>query len=194
MTKICPSCNKECDTNHTFCPHCGHSAPSENETPLHENGVLSNSLSNSNLEPMRYFQFIIYFQLFITAGFCLFSAFSILTSEAFHPSLRYYPEYETKFKVLRISYHVAMLSLGVDALVTRWHLANFKAKGPTYYIRYLIVNTVFTLIFMVWSNILLSEVGLWANQIFTVAGIIANSIMALACCIYFDEREHLFVN
>lgn len=178
---------------HVFCPNCGASIPSiENAIPQDEvmNHIHSKKLQDLPLEKMRWFGFIIYFQLFVAAASCIINAISILTADVF----QYLDLFADNFKPLKISYFIIMLFLGVDALITRYLLANFKEKGPQFYVRYLVVTAVATLIYMVWMNVILEDFDLWINHTFTVISIISNGIMAIASCVYFDKRAHLFIN
>lgn len=140
---------------------------------------------------MKWFKFIIYFQLW--AGMLV----NLVTAGKYFTGAYYEGNAEMVYRVfpalqpLDIVMGVVCLALAVYAVVVQRALAKFRAKGPMMYYLMYIVNTAVTVLYLLIGSIIIGQ------SVFTaeVAGSIIGSLVMLFVNIpYFNNRKHLFVN
>lgn len=140
---------------------------------------------------MKWFKFIIYFQLW--AGMLV----NLVTAGKYFTGAYYEGNAEMVYRVfpalqpLDIVMGVVCLALAVYAVVVQRALAKFRAKGPMMYYLMYIVNTAATVLYLLIGSIIIGQ------SVFTaeVAGSIIGSLVMLFVNIpYFNNRKHLFVN
>ena len=137
---------------------------------------------------MSWYKFIIYFQLFAAAVICFINAITAVASE----EMQYLSERIDEFGAMTTFYCIAMLCLGIDALITRSSLANFKEKAPRRYVCFVLANTLISLLYVIWMNGILEDYYYEVDNTYAIVSIITNFVMALANWIYFDNRKELF--
>ena len=140
---------------------------------------------------MKWFKFIIYFQLW--AGML----FNLVTAGKYFTGAHYEGKAEMVYRVfpalqpLDIVLGVVCLALAVYTVVVQRALAKFRAKGPMMYYLMFIVNTAVTVLSLLIASIIIGQ------SVFTaeVAGSIIGSLVMIFINIpYFNNRKHLFVN
>ena len=197
----CRFCGKQIPDQAKFCPECGADlAPAPSAAPP-ENTPFFPAAPAAPVEPamppqgtpdpaaafgviaaprrgMKWFKFIIYFQLW--AGMLV----NLVTAEMVY---RVFPALQP----LDIVMGVVCLALAVYAVVVQRALAKFRAKGPMMYYLMYIVNTAATVLYLLIGSIIIGQSAFTAE----VAGSIIGSIVMLFVNIpYFNNRKHLFVN
>ena len=140
---------------------------------------------------MKWFKFIIYFQLW--AGMLV----NLVTAGKYFTGAYYEENAEMVYRVfpalqpLDIVMGIFCLALAVYAVVVQRALAKFRAKGPMMYYLMYIVNTAVTVLYLLIGSIIIGQSAFTAE----VAGSIIGSLVMLFVNIpYFNNRKHLFVN
>ena len=214
----CRFCGTKIPDNVKFCPECGanlapvpSAAPEESvpaapaapeiptpfdPTPYDPAPYSADSFASADVAAapqrgMKWFKFIIYFQLW--AGMLV----NLVTAGKYFTGAYYEGNAEMVYRVfpalqpLDIVMGVVCLALAVYAVVVQRALAKFRAKGPMMYYLMYIVNTAATVLYLLIASIILGQ------SVFTaeVAGSIIGSLVMIFINIpYFNNRKHLFVN
>lgn len=144
--------------------------------------------------PMKWFKFIIYFQLFLTMVTCVFNAITFFTGLHYGSAMdaaMVYAYYGMGLKVVDIIFGLIYIGIGVFAFLVRQKLAHFKKKAPQRYIGLLISTLAANLLYMMIVSIL---TGMFLLDASTIGNIIGNVIMIVINWIYFQKRTSLFIN
>ncbi|CCZ35553.1 putative uncharacterized protein [Firmicutes bacterium CAG:646] len=143
---------------------------------------------------MKWFKFIIYFQLFLTMVTCVINAityFSGLHYGGTMDAAMVYAYYGTGLKIIDIFFALVYIGIGVLAFFVRQKLAHFKKKAPTWYIGLLVCSLAANLVYLILVSIL---TGIFLLDASTIGSIIGNVIMIVVNWIYFQKRTSLFIN
>ena len=214
----CRFCGTKIPDNVKFCPKCGanlapvpSAAPEESvpaapaapeiptpfdPTPYDPAPYSADSFASADVAAapqrgMKWFKFIIYFQLW--AGMLV----NLVTAGKYFTGAHYEGKAEMVYRVfpalqpLDIVLGVVCLALAVYTVVVQRALAKFRAKGPMMYYLMFIVNTAVTVLSLLIASIIIGQ------SVFTaeVAGSIIGSLVMIFINIpYFNNRKHLFVN
>lgn len=140
---------------------------------------------------MKWFKFIIYFQLWAGMLVNLVTAGKYFTGAYYEGNAEMVYRFFPALQPLDIVMGVVCLALAVYAVVVQRALAKFRAKGPMMYYLMYIVNTAVTVLYLIIGSIIIGQSAFTAE----VAGSIIGSIVMLFVNIpYFNNRKHLFVN
>lgn len=143
---------------------------------------------------MKWFQFIIWFQLFLSALTGVVNGYSIMTGSKYDVSdwqLDYIYNIFDGLKTLDVVTGIAFIALGIFALITRFVLAGFKKAGPAMYLGLLTANIVFSIIYIaVFCSIVDSMDGITSS---TLVNLVGCTVLLIANAIYFKKRKHMFV-
>jgi len=121
--------------------------------------------------PMKWYKFVIYFQLFLSAVLNFFSGLGNIGNGMDYN--------DTKM----IFYGLCVIGLGVFALVVRSGLKNFKANAPKQYY------------FLLFGGVILNVLFGYTYPIANFVGTIIGTGIVVACnVVYFNKRKQLFVN
>ena len=214
----CRFCGTKIPDNVKFCPECGanlapvpSAAPEESApaapaapeiptpfdpTPYDPAPYSADSFASADVAAapqrgMKWFKFIIYFQLWAGMLVYLVTAGKYLTGAYYEGSAEMVYDFFPALQPLDIVMGVFCLALAVYAVVVQRALAKFRAKGPMMYYLMYIVNTAVTVLYLIIGSIILGQSAFTAE----VAGSIIGSIVMLFVNIpYFNNRKHLFVN
>lgn len=214
----CRFCGTKIPDNVKFCPECGanlapvpSAAPEESApaapaapeiptpfdpTPYDPAPYSADSFASADVAAapqrgMKWFKFIIYFQLWAGMLVNLVTAGKYFTGAYYEGNAEMVYRFFPALQPLDIVMGVVCLALAVYAVVVQRALAKFRAKGPMMYYLMYIVNTAVTVLYLIIGSIILGQ------SVFTaeVAGSIIGSIVMLFVNIpYFNNRKHLFVN
>ena len=190
MAIYCSNCGNPCDDNQLFCPNCGNT--------LNQQSQPSNQLQQDTPDmPMKWFKFVIYFQLFASCVLNAISGISALKSIQFLDGLDMLGDLSVVV-IADVVYGVVLLGLAVYAIVARMKLAKFSANGPKTYFTFLGAQLAVGLIYNIASIILIHAVGMADYVEFNYTSMISSAVSAaimLACNVtYFNKRMHLFKN
>ena len=214
----CRFCGTKIPDNVKFCPECGanlapvpSAAPEESApaapaapeiptpfdpTPYDPAPYSADSFASADVAAapqrgMKWFKFIIYFQLWASMLVYLVTAGKYLTGAYYEGSAEMVYDFFPALQPLDIVMGVVCLALAVYAVVVQRALAKFRAKGPMMYYLMYIVNTAVTVLYLIIGSIIIGQSAFTAE----VAGSIIGSIVMLFVNIpYFNNRKHLFVN
>lgn len=214
----CRFCGTKIPDNVKFCPECGanlapvpSAAPEESApaapaapeiptpfdpTPFDPAPYSADSFASADVAAaprrgMKWFKFIIYFQLWAGMLVNLVTAGKYFTGAYYEGNAEMVYRFFPALQPLDIVMGVVCLALAVYAVVVQRALAKFRAKGPMMYYLMYIVNTAATVLYLIIGSIIIGQ------SVFTaeVAGSIIGSIVMLFVNIpYFNNRKHLFVN
>ena len=214
----CRFCGTKIPDNVKFCPECGanlapvpSAAPEESApaapaapeiptpydpTPYDPAPYSADSFASADVAAapqrgMKWFKFIIYFQLWAGMLVNLVTAGKYFTGAYYEGNAEMVYRFFPALQPLDIVMGVVFLALAVYAVVVQRALAKFRAKGPMMYYLMYIVNTAVTVIYLIIGSIIIGQSAFTAE----VAGSIIGSIVMLFVNIpYFNNRKHLFVN
>ena len=214
----CRFCGTKIPDNVKFCPECGanlapvpSAAPEESApaapaapeiptpfdpTPYDPAPYSADSFASADVvaaprRGMKWFKFIIYFQLWAGMLVNLVTAGKYFTGAYYEGNAEMVYRFFPALQPLDIVMGVVCLALAVYAVVVQRALAKFRAKGPMMYYLMYIVNTAVTVLYLIIGSIIIGQSAFTAE----VAGSIIGSIVMLFVNIpYFNNRKHLFVN
>ena len=214
----CRFCGTKIPDNVKFCPECGanlapvpSAAPEESapaapaapeiptpfdSTPYDPAPYSADSFASADVAAaprrgMKWFKFIIYFQLWAGMLVNLVTAGKYFTGAYYEGNAEMVYRFFPALQPLDIVMGVVCLALAVYAVVVQRALAKFRAKGPMMYYLMYIVNTAVTVLYLIIGSIIIGQSAFTAE----VAGSIIGSIVMLFVNIpYFNNRKHLFVN
>ena len=214
----CRFCGTKIPDNVKFCPECGanlapvpSAAPEESApaapaapeiptpfdpTPYDPAPYSADSFASADVAAapqrgMKWFKFIIYFQLWASMLVYLVTAGKYFTGAYYEGSAEMVYDFFPALQPLDIVMGVFCLALAVYAVVVQRALAKFRAKGPMMYYLMYIVNTAATVLYLLIGSIIIGQSAFTAE----VAGSIIGSLVMLFVNIpYFNNRKHLFVN
>ena len=214
----CRFCGTKIPDNVKFCPECGanlapvpSAAPEESApaapaapeiptpfdpTPYDPAPYSADSFASADVAAapqrgMKWFKFIIYFQLWAGMLVNLVTAGKYFTGAYYEGNAEMVYRFFPALQPLDIVMGVFCLALAVYAVVVQRALAKFRAKGPMMYYLMYIVNTAVTVLYLIIGSIIIGQSAFTAE----VAGSIIGSIVMIFINIpYFNNRKHLFVN
>lgn len=145
---------------------------------------------------MKWYKFIIYFQLFANAFVNAAMGLSLLTglhygdAESAAQVYRTYPAMQG----LDVGYGITCLVLAALAIVTRMALAQFRRHGPLLYYIVLVANVLFALLYAVLAGSVTGLPVLEALDMSSIVTPVTNLVMLVLTKIYFDRRKDLFIH
>lgn len=185
MEQICRRCGTVLPEGSRFCPECGCqvSGQPEMEPVWQETGLVR--------PPLKWFKFIIYVQLFLSALGNLVTGIQLLTRLANRVILA---SIYTVYPALKpVDVVMGLLSLGLMAwaLIVRQRLAKFRQGAPKLYLLWIGVSMGVALCYLVAASLVLGQLVMTGS---IVGGMLGNILLILLNLVYFKKREHLFVN
>lgn len=143
--------------------------------------------------PMKWFEFVIYIQLFLNAGFMLLNVLNLASGVAYTKQgikaeevYSMYPQLSTLDKL----FEIMCLALIVLAIVVRQRLAKYKKDGPNMYLIFILVQIFVGEIYNAALYIIVQNLN-FTPVIGQIVGLV---ILFTANKVYFDKRKSLFVN
>lgn len=217
---FCQHCGKESEETNRFCPYCGQpvqqssipnqKAPSQqpysvsgqqNQQQYGTGGYSPQSSYTYNTTPsapfsqqlpMKWYNFVIWFQLFVSALFSLYNAVRYFTGAHYgegSAELVYF-FYGNGLKVLDIVMGICSVICIGWAIYARQQLRHYKRQAPMIYIVYLGFNVVTTIVYLVCISVITQEFLLDVRSMANLAG---NIVMIVLNVVYFQKRSSLFV-
>ena len=204
----CSNCGGLVPDGQYTCPNCGayvgstgqtYNAPNQNM----QQGYYQNNIpyTQQSVQPelgMKWFKFVIYFQLFLSALVNIINGFRISTGLHYGVTSRqldYIYNHFDGLKMLDVCIGICIVVLGVLALITRFMLSGYKKCGPSMYIGLLIANIVIGFIYIAAFYFIVSsvspDVSISGDTFITLE---TNLTLLVLNIIYFKKRKHLFVN
>ena len=214
----CRFCGTKIPDNVKFCPECGanlapvpSAAPEESApaapaapeiptpfdpTPYDPAPYSADSFASADVAAapqrgMKWFKFIIYFQLWASMLVYLVTAGKYFTGAYYEGSAEMVYDFFPALQPLDIVMGVFCLALAVYAVVVQRALAKFRAKGPMMYYLIDIVSTAGTVLYLLIGSIILGQSAFTAE---TAGSFLGALVMIFINIPYFNNRKHLFVN
>lgn len=214
----CRFCGTKIPDNVKFCPECGanlapvpSAAPEESApaapaapeiptpfdpTPYDPAPYSADSFASADVAAapqrgMKWFKFIIYFQLWASMLVYLVTAGKYFTGAYYEGSAEMVYDFFPALQPLDIVMGVFCLALAVYAVVVQRALAKFRAKGPMMYYLTYIVSTAGTALYLLIGSIILGQSAFTAE---TAGSFLGALVMIFINIPYFNNRKHLFVN
>ena len=211
----CRFCGTKIPDNVKFCPECGanlapasapSAAPEESApvVPMAPENAAAPAMPHGTPDPaaaigviatpqrgMKWFKFIIYFQLWAGMLVNLVTAVKYFTGAYYEGSAEMVYTFFPALQPLDIVMGVFCLALAVYAVVVQRALAKFRTKGPMMYYLMYIVSTASTVLYLLIGSIIIGQSAFTAET----AGSFTGSLFMIFINIpYFNNRKHLFVN
>lgn len=158
-------------------------------------GDMPKQSDQEELRPMKWFKFIIYFQLFATMVSYAISAFMYFTGMIYGEDYEYMcAVLGDGLRVCDVCMGLLCLMIGIYAFYVRMRLAKYKKNGP---LCYLILLGLDPVVLLVYAICLCLISGNW--QLLFASNSLVNSTLEAALLIalnyiYFNKRKALFVN
>lgn len=153
---------------------------------------------------MKWFKFLIYVELFLSAVSSLFGAYLYLTGAHYGTGMAdaVYTYYGMGLRVFDRIIGVYCIALAVFTIIVRQRLAKYKAGAPALYLTLLVLRAVYTLVYIVGVYRLtgIFVAGAYPSQLTPedIFGAIFGFTLIIAAFFanktYFDKRASLFVN
>ena len=181
----CQNCGKELDeTKLNFCSNCGTpiTVPQpnfESQPPIQSGFDIGSSYCNL---PMKWFNFLIYFGLFVSAFANTVAGFQNIFT----------PQYFVGLKILNILYGLCAFGFAAFAIITRFALASYKRIGPELLYKFYALSFIINITYYLFASIIVG-----ANYIFSstaIASYIGTGLMLYFNRIYFTKRSSMFTN
>lgn len=180
---ICKRCGSQIEDNSTFCPTCGQVQQPVNNpayTPAPE-------------FPMKWYKFVVYFQLFVSALMSAFNAVQYFTGLHYGADAAeaVYSTFGTPLKVLDVFMGILSIAAVVLSIMARQKLRHFKKKAPNWYLLVLGLNLAISLLYVVFASII---TGLMLFDASVIGTVTSSILMIVLSNIYFNKRSVLFIN
>lgn len=215
---FCNNCGISLPNESSVCPNCGnvfYHPNGQNPQPFQSpyQNPYQQPYQNPYQQPyqqptipqpqlgMKWFKFIIYFQLVVGAILYFSNGVQLLTGTIYSKNgqnlssfiYKLIPALKTQDVIIGILY----ILLAVFALISDVSLSKYKKFAPILYLTYLASGIVITIIYLISISMITNNHGINYNP-FSNSNIISNlvgCIVLLICNIsYFKNRKHLFVN
>lgn len=148
--------------------------------------------------PMKWFKFIIWFQLFANAVLNLIGGINTISGSQYGAYAELVYEVFDGLKTLDTFYGVALIAIAAFAIYTRFRLSGFRADGPQMYYILQVACIVLPLVYLVAASGIINSAGYGKEVSMDLASNvtrIAVSVVMLICNVsYFKKRIYLFKN
>lgn len=191
----CKRCGKQFADTAKFCPSCGMQVAGyveQGNPPVYASPTAPTAKESS--QGMKWFKFVIYVQLFLSALISLGMAIVYATGYQYRtaqssPDLVYgfFPELQT----VDICFAVVYAILAVFAIVVRFQLSGFKRNAWKGYLAYLAAGVIAVIGYIIATSMIAGKSMLDTNM---VSSLTANIILIVVNFIYFNKRDYLFTN
>lgn len=205
----CFNCGKELQGDPLYCPHCGSSLRESGEStppdpyagredPLVQAdpvNAFSGGYAADEGRPvlgMKWFKFIIYFQLFASMLMLIRDGLTAATGTHYGDDAALIYSLWPSLKAIDILYGIVCVLLVVFAFYVRMSLARYKERGSRLYLVLLVCNLVFPFLYLAAASL---ATGISVGEYLSagmVAGALTSIILIFVNKKYFNNRKHLF--
>lgn len=173
MEHTCSRCGTVLPAGARYCPNCGWGGPA------------------SEYLPMKWFQFIIYVQLFLSALANLATGLGQLTGQMYGEGSGLVYRLFPALRAVDMGMGLASLALAAAAIVVRQKLARYRQGAPRLYLLFCGVSVGLSLVYAAAASLALGHLVLDAS---VVVNLLGNVVLLLLNRVYFRRRAALFVN
>ena len=201
----CPNCGALLADGSRFCPYCrsrfDHQPPVETE-PAFDSRFVGESAPDrpetaaplQDPRGMKWFKFVIYFQLFANALINLANAATVFNGDQYQGAASAVYAVFPAQRAVDIVYGVLCLGLAALGVYTRFRLSGFKRSGPGLYLGLIAANMLVPVLYMLLSSVFTGIPLTGLLDVNSIMSLAANVAMLVVNKIYFDRRSDLFVN
>lgn len=210
----CRFCGKQIPDNAMFCSECGANLAPAPSTAPEESAPAVPMASDVPTAPamppqgtpdpaaavgviatpqrgMKWFKFIIYFQLWASLLSALIAAEKYFTGAYYEGYADWAYSFYCGLRELDICMGILYIALGVYAVFVQRSLAKLRAKGPVMYYSFCAASIALALLNVIAASLIVGYSLFSAD----IAAELAPSVILLFINIrYFNNRKHLFVN
>lgn len=205
----CFKCGKELQGTPAYCTYCGAKLQGSDENTLvgsfQDSGYsltqtdavypeVSENSANAD-QPvlgMKWYKFIIYFQLFASMLMLIRDGFMAATGSHYGEDMEFVYALWPSLKTIDILYAVICFLLVIFAFYVRMSLAKYREQGPKLYLILLICNLVFPFLYLTAASL---ATGISMSELLSadlIGGALASIILIFVNKKYFNKRRHLF--
>ena len=194
---FCQNCGKEIRDNTLFCPYCGtstnagtaedHAAAPNTYSAPRQNTAVSTEMG------MKWYKWVIWVQLFLTALSCVVQGISLLTGKQIVDVSFIYTFLGT-LKVLNVIFGIIYVVLAVMSILVRNQLAHYKTGAPSNYLNLLVILWVVGAVYPIIVSLITSTFSVFGDILKTIPSIIFFVIYYTLNRTYFRKRESMFCN
>lgn len=191
---VCNNCGNQISDGQLTCPVCGAytgaGAQANNQTPQQNMYNQQDMYIQTPQQPqkelgMKWFHFVIYFQLFVSALVGLWNGFQLLTGRIYGENTDRVYSYFSGLKGVDTIIGICYIAIAIFALVTRFMLADFKKCGPAMYIGMQVAGLIISIAYI--ASVTSIVDGLTEYIASSTYGTMAVSIVMLICNIVYLE-------
>ena len=213
----CPNCRSQLIDGSIYCPVCGTQLAQAQQVnyqqmnyqqPVEQPVQQMTSNGNYVQQPiqsqirqkplgMKWFKFLIYFQLFaaslvsLLTGVFLFIGKIYTGASAEEVELLYM--YFPNLKIFNLCMGVVYVVLCILYLITRFMLSGYRKAGPAMLIAMYVGSFLISVLLVLITLQLVGGV-VYEINVTTIASVVTSIIMIVCNIIYFKKRKHLFIN
>lgn len=220
---FCPACGRQLSDDARFCPGCGSPVtPASPETtpgpPAADGPVCPEAAptpqapqpaqpmpqptpqpptfeaTNGTAQGMKWFKFVIYAQLFLSAAASLLNAFALFTGASYGDSADLVYTFYSGLRAVDILFAIIYVALAGAAIYVRMRLAKFRRDAPSLYLMFLAASLAAQILYAVFVMVVIGISPIDMFDISTVTSTITTVVLIVANKVYFERRAHLFVN
>lgn len=140
--------------------------------------------------PMKWYHFVIWFQLWFTLLSGVMNGLSMLTGSCYDGMAESLYETYAGLAYIDRSYGMILMGWGIFAVYVRQHLAKYKADGPRLYLILLAINPISALVY----NLIAGAIVGGLDVLSLAITVLVNVAVIFLNRSYFRKRQHLFVN
>lgn len=219
----CPNCRSQLIDGSIYCPVCGtqlaqaqqvnyqqmnYQQPVQQmnyQQPVQPQMVNNGNYVQQPVQPqmqqkplgMKWFKFLIYFQLFVASLVSLLTGVFLFTGKIYTGASAEEVEllymYFPNLKTFNLCMGVVYVVLCILYLVTRFMLSGYRKAGPAMLIA-MYVGSLLISVLLVLITLQLVGGVVYEINITTITSVITSIVMIVCNIIYFKKRKHLFIN
>lgn len=205
---FCRFCGKEIPEGARFCVGCGrevgdldNSGQNERQPQDFQTGEQQSWPAPPRIYPMKWFKFIIYFQLFASAVLMGITAIVLITGAQYEGAAELVYLVCPPLKAVDVIYGIVCVAVTVCAILIRQRLAHYVKGAPALYIGFTAAVMASSLVYLFAAMAALATVS--SDAVFTATGDIVSTVIGTLIgaaiflplnYIYFKKRKELFVN
>ncbi len=182
---FCKKCGKFISDDKSICPYCGADPKAVQE--------LTNVNAMQDQPPMKFYKFMIYFSLFAAAVVSYIGGLTLVTGIQYGSLADNVYAVFPGMKVIDILYGLFIFGYATYIIFVRQALAKYKVGAPKMVAIMYIMNLASTIIYNILGSIV-TQISIFSLLIENITSLIGLIIFWVVTTIYFNKREHLFIN
>jgi heme/copper-type cytochrome/quinol oxidase subunit 2 len=143
-------------------------------------------------QSMKWYKFVIYVQLFLSAIMNVANAVMYFSGSHYDGmAQQVYLYFGNGLKMTDLMMGIVSFVLAALAIVVRQKLKNYKTDGPKWYINYLALSIIVSVVYIILVYMITGVMSLDSS---IAAQLAVSLVLLFANKKYFDNRKHLFIN